>query len=100
MNADWVSDTTNYIEKAVDNIRRWTVTPARNTANYLVYGLLATLLGSAIVVLLTLVAFRGLVLAANLLPGPRDNAWIAWMFLGGIFCVLSRWAWSRRGSLS
>lgn len=100
MSTDWASDTTRYIEKTVDNIRAWTVTPARKTANYLVYGLLVALLGAAIGCLLVVLAFRGLVLAANALPSPHDNAWIAWMFLGGIFCILGRWAWSRRGSLN
>ena len=97
---DWAVETTQYIEKTVANIRDRTVKPAYAATHYLVYGLIATFLGAAVVGVITILSFRGLVIAANSLPGPQDNAWIAWSVLGGMFCAIGALLWSKRGSLS
>ncbi len=97
---DWAAETAGYIEKTVANIRDKTVKPAHTITNYVVYGLLAAFLVSAALAILATLAFRALVLLANLLPAPHDNAWIAWIALGGMFCVVGGVLWSKRGSLS
>ena len=97
---DWAAETTKYIEKTVANIRDRTVKPAYAATHYLVYGLIAIFLTLGLLTVATILAFRGLTIAANLLPGPQDNAWIAWSGLGGMFCVIGAFLWSKRGSLS
>ncbi len=97
---DWAAETTQYIEKTVANIRDRTVKPAYAATHYVVYGLMAVFLIAALSAMLTILAFRGLVIAANSLPGPQDNAWMAWSVLGGMFCAGGALLWSKRGSLS
>lgn len=97
---DWASETTRYIEQTVANIRDRTVKPAHRATQYLVYGLLIALMATAIGLLLTLLAFRGLVILVNwALPSPDDNTWVVWIALGGMFCGAGGFLWSKRGSL-
>ena len=43
-----------------------------------------------------IVAFRALVNAYNELPAPHDNAWMAWMTLGGICVLAGAFLWNKR----
>ncbi len=97
---DWATEVTGYIERTVANVRDRTVKPAHTATRYLVYGLIAVFMVATLLVLLATVTFRAVVLLANALPAPHDNAWIAWIALGGMFCAIGAFLWSRRGSLS
>ena len=98
--SDWVSETTKYIDKTVNNIRDIAVKPAHRATHYLVYGLMLFFVVAASGLVLAVLIFRSLILAANMLPAPHNNAWIAWVVLGGMFCVLGGVLWAKRGRLS
>ena len=94
--ADWAAETAGLIDKTVANIRNVTVAPAHRIARYVVYGVMLTGIALTILTLLVFLAFRGLVILANLLPAPHNNAWVAWVALGGIFCGAGTFCWGRR----
>jgi len=93
---DWAAETAALIDKTVGNIRNVTVTPAHRATRYVVYGVMLVAIASTALILLTTLLFRSLVIAANLLPAPHDNAWVAWVGLGGIFSVAGAVVWSKR----
>ena len=62
----------------------------------MVFGLLGSFFVLTALVLVTIVAFRALVDAYDELPGPRDNAWMAWMTLGGICPLAGAFVWGKR----
>lgn len=76
---DWTVQAADAIESAVGAVRDKTAVPLTTVARVVVYGLLAAVLGTAVVVLLTI----GLVRAADvLIPG---EVWSAYLAVGGIF---------------
>jgi hypothetical protein len=94
---DWATDTAELIDRTVGNVRDRIVEPAESVGRTIVFGTLAGLVGIAIVVIAVIAVFHVLVILANeLTPGPDDNAWIAWLFLGGILEVVGVLLWSKR----
>src|SRR5438046_10093472 len=95
--SDWAGETAGLIERTVANVRERVVEPAESVGRIIVMGTLAALVGVTALVLVVLGAFHTLVIAANAAtPGPNDNAWIAWMALGGILVVGGVLLWSER----
>lgn len=93
-NGDWASQTADQIEKVVVGLRSKTADPLDHIARIVVYGLLATVLGVAALVLL----IAGLVRAMDVwIPG---QVWVAHTILGGIFTVLGLFLWTERRSKS
>ena len=87
---DWTTEATDVIERTVAMVRDKTVEPARAATRAVVYGLLAALVAIPAVVLLTLGAFRGLVLL------EQGYTWAAWVTLGGIFVIAGAFCWTKR----
>ena len=88
--SDWTTEATDVIERTVATVRDRTVEPARAITRVVVYGLLAALIAFPAVVMLTVGAFRGLVLL------EQGYAWAAWVTLGGIFVLAGAFSWTRR----
>ncbi len=88
--SDWTAEATDLIERTVGMVRDRTVEPAQAISRAIVYGLLAGLVALPAVVLLTIGAFRGLVLL------EQGYTWAAWCTLGGIFVILGAFCWSNR----
>jgi hypothetical protein len=88
--ADWTTEATDAIERAVVAVRDKTVTPARSVTRGIVYGLLAAFFGLPALVLLTIGAFRGLV------EIYQGEVWAAWLTLGAICLVAGVFCWSKR----
>jgi hypothetical protein len=88
--SDWTTEATDVIERTVAMVRDRTVEPAHAVTRVLVYGLLAALVALPAVVMLTLGAFRGLVLLEQGYP------WAAWVTLGGIFVLAGAFSWTKR----
>jgi hypothetical protein len=93
---DWAADTARLIEETVANVRNRVVVPVQRRARMALAAVIVAAAGGAIAILLAIVAFRLLVLAYNELPGPNDNAWMAWMTLGGILLAAGGFCWSKR----
>jgi hypothetical protein len=88
--ADWTTEATDVIERAVVTVRDKTVVPARAVSRAIVYGLLATLVALPALLLLGIGTFRGLVLAY------QGEVWAAWLTLGGICVLLGGVLWTKR----
>ncbi len=95
--SDWAGETAELIERTVANVRERVVEPVESVGRVVVFGTLAALVGITALVLVVIGAFHLLVIAANAAtPGPNDNAWIAWIVLGGILVAGGVFAWSKR----
>jgi hypothetical protein len=88
--SDWTTEATDLVERTVAMVRDRTVEPARTVTRVVVYGLLAALIALPALVLLTIGAFRGLVLA------EQGYTWAAWVTLGGIFALGGAFCWTKR----
>jgi hypothetical protein len=88
--SDWTTEATDLVERTVGMVRDRTVEPARALTRAIVYGLLAGLVAVPAIVLLTIGAFRGLVLL------EQGYTWAAWVTLGGIFLVAGAFCWTKR----
>jgi hypothetical protein len=88
--SDWTTEATDVIERTVAMVRDRTVEPAEAISRGVVYGLLAVLVALPALVLLTIGAFRGLVLL------EQGYVWAAWCTLGGIFLIAGGFCWSKR----
>ncbi|MGH9156135.1 MAG: hypothetical protein ACRD1K_09970 [Acidimicrobiales bacterium] len=76
---DWTVRAADAIEQAVGAVRDKTAVPLATVARVLVFGLLALVVGAAVVILLTI----GLVRLVNVaVPG---QVWSAYLAVGGIF---------------
>lgn len=88
--SDWTTEATDLVERTVGMVRDRTVEPARAVTRAVVYGLLAALVALPALVLLTIGAFRGLVLI------EQGYTWAAWVTLGGIFVLAGAFCWTKR----
>jgi hypothetical protein len=87
---DWTTEATDLIEHTVAVARDRTVVPARIATRAVVYGLLAALIALPAIIMLTVGAFRGLVLLY------QGRVWAAYITLGGIFIIGGLFSWSKR----
>ena len=88
--SDWTTDAANAIDNAIGLVRERTVEPVQAVARVVVYGLLAALVALPALVMLTILLFRVLTIAA------LGHVWIPWCGLGGIFVLAGWFCWSRR----
>ena len=87
---DWPAKATDQIVNLVDQIRDKTTGPAIRAARAMVFGFLATMLGTAALVLLVV----GLVRFVNVyVPG---GVWVAHAIVGGLFVGVGLFLWSKR----
>ena len=97
--SDWTDEVADRIEQTVANLRRLVVDPVRKVTRGIVFGTLAVGFAIPATLILLLLVFRLLVVAANeTLPGPNDNAWMAWDVLGVIFVAAGTWLFARRNA--
>ncbi|MDQ3384702.1 MAG: hypothetical protein M3503_01615 [Actinomycetota bacterium] len=89
---DWPAQAADTIERVVGTIRSKTADPVERVARVLVYGLLAAILGIAVLVLFTIAAVRFI---DAYLPG---EVWSAHLLVGVLFTILGLVLWSQRGS--
>jgi hypothetical protein len=88
--SDWTTDAADAIDRSIALVRERTVEPAQAITRAVVYGLLAGIIVLPALVLATIGAFRGLVLAY------QGHVWAAWCTLGGIFVIAGAFSWSKR----
>jgi hypothetical protein len=87
---DWAAQTADQIEKVVVSIRSKTADPLDRIVRVVVYGLVAGVLGIAIIVLLAAALVRAVDVA---IPG---EVWSAHLAIGGIFTLAGLFLWARR----
>ena len=87
---DWAAQTADSIERVVVGLRSKTTEPLERVVRVVVYGIVAAVLGIAVVVLLTIALVRAVDVA---IPG---TVWRADAAIGGIFTVVGLFLWTRR----
>jgi hypothetical protein len=89
---DWPAETADTIERLVGTVRSKTAEPVERIARVVVYGLLAAVLGIAVLVLFTIALVR---FVDVYLPG---DVWSAHLLVGVLFTLVGLFLWSRRAS--
>jgi hypothetical protein len=82
---DWTVQTADTIDRVVANIRSKTSDPLVGIARWIVFGLLAFILGTLAVALLAIAAVRVVVVY---LPVGDNRVWVAQLIVGGFFSLL------------
>lgn len=80
----------DYVELAVGVARDKVVVPAQTIAKWVVYGLVAGVLGTALFAMLSIAFIRAVVVY---LPW---GVWLPYLVLGVFFILLGTFLWSRR----
>lgn len=91
--SDWTVRTADTIDAVVGIVRDKAVLPVTTAMRWVVYGLLAAIVGTMAVVLLAAGVVRGLDIATG---GGR--VWIAHLITGGIFTLGGMFLWSKRAA--
>ena len=87
---DWAAQTADSIDRVIGSVRSKTTEPVERVARFLVYGLVAAIMGIAALVLLSAGLVRALDVA---IPG---EVWSAHLVTGGIFTLLGLFLWRKR----
>lgn len=94
--ADWPVQAADTIERVVGTVRSKTTGPAITIARGLVYGLLATIVGIAALVMLAIAAVRALDVYLPEAALGDHNTWAAHLIVGLVFSLAGMVAWSKR----
>ncbi|MBA3654835.1 MAG: hypothetical protein H0W70_11670 [Actinobacteria bacterium] len=87
---DWPVQATDTVERLVGTVRDKTTVPLTTVARALVFGLVAAVMGAALLVLLAVGAVRALDVA---IPG---DVWRAHLVIGILFTAAGLFLWSKR----
>lgn len=93
---DWPAQATDTIVKVVGTASGKVTGPVTTAARALVFGLFAAILGSAALVLVSILAVRVL---NNYLPDDvfgENHVWAAHLLIGLVFTALALFLWSKR----
>jgi hypothetical protein len=81
---DWTVQTADTIDRVVTTIRSKTADPLVGIARWVVFGLLAAIVGVMALILLAIGAVRALVVYV---PFGDNRVWAAHLIVGGIFVI-------------
>jgi hypothetical protein len=87
---NWPVQAADAVERVVGTIRDKTTVPLTTVARGVVYGLLAGVMGAAVVVLLAIFAVR---IVNVYLP---EDVWAAHLVVGMFFTLIGLFLWSKR----
>ena len=93
---DWPVQAADAVERVVGTIRDKTTVPLTTVARALVFGLVAGVMGVAVVVLLAIGAVRVLDVYLDYIPRVPEGVWAAHLLVGMIFSLFGLWLWSKR----
>jgi hypothetical protein len=93
--SDWTVKAADTIDAVVGAVHDKAVVPVTTIARWLVYGLLAAIVGLMAVVLVAIALVRVLDIATG-----DGRVWIAHLITGGIFTLAGLFAWSKRATRS
>lgn len=95
---NWAPDLADQITTFVGNVRDKTTNNAIKAARALVFGLLAAILGTVLVVLLLIMLTRGLQALVDLFTTWGRAVYISYFAVGGIFTLAGLFGMSKRAS--
>ena len=87
---EWPVQAADSVERVIGSIRDKTTVPLTTVARAIVFGLLAAVMGTAVVVLLAIAAVR---LVDVYLP---EDVWAAHLVVGMLFTLVGLFLWSKR----
>jgi hypothetical protein len=87
---DWPAQAADRVVALVDTVRDKTTVPLTTAARAVVYGLVAGVMGTAVIVLLAIGAVR---FADVWIPG---DVWRAHLVVGMLFTLIGLFLWSKR----
>jgi hypothetical protein len=93
---DWPAQATDTIVKVVGTASDKVTGPVTTAARAIVFGLFAAILGTAALVLLSILVVR---LLNNYLPDAwfgKEHVWAAHLLIGLLFSGFALWLWSQR----
>jgi hypothetical protein len=92
---DWTVRAADTVDNVVGIVRDKAVAPVTTITRWVVFGLLAAIVGLAVLVLLSIMLVR---LGVVYLPfdPPARRVWITEAALGGIFCLGGLFLWRKR----
>ncbi|MEY2453531.1 MAG: hypothetical protein QOD92_3105 [Acidimicrobiaceae bacterium] len=93
---DWPAQATDTIVKVVGTASDKVTGPVTTAARAIVFGLFATILGAAAVVLVSILLVR---LLNNYLPDSvfgEEHVWAAHLLIGLVFSGAALWLWAKR----
>jgi hypothetical protein len=85
---NWAADAADTVERIVGNVRSRAVTPIVHAARGVVFGLLALFLGLAAVVLVLLIATRGLQALLDLVVSHQRAVYLSYLIIGAVLCTV------------
>lgn len=88
---DWTVKSADTVDAIVGLVRDKAVVPVTTAMRWIVYGLLAAIVGTMSLVLLAAGTVRGLDVATG-----AGRVWIAHLITGGIFTLGGLFLWSKR----
>ena len=89
---DWTVQTADTIDRVVTTIRSKTAEPLVGVTRWVVFGLLAALVGTMALVLLAIGSVRALIVY---LPFGDSRVWAADLIVGGIFVAIGLFAFRK-----
>lgn len=92
---DWPADVAARIESVVGTVRDKTTIPALRAAEALVYGVLVTVVGAILLILMVIALVRLLDVYLPIHPESR-RVWVVYAATSAIFMVAGAFAWRRR----
>ncbi len=95
---DWPVQVADRIEEVVGRVRDTTTGPAITAARTLVYGLVAVIVGVAVIVLAAVAAVRFLDAYLPDAVVGEEHTWAAHLLVGLVFTLAGALLWSRRAS--
>jgi len=101
--ADWPAQATDAIVGVVDSVKDKVTGPATSVARAIVYGTLASIVGTAALVLVLALTLRAFDVIAQVVLDALDieragrSTWIAHLLLGLVLLALGAWLW-RKGT--
>ena len=85
------------VERVVGSIRDKTTVPLTTVARGIVYGLVAGVMGAAVVLLLAIASVRAIDVYLDYIPGDAlDGTWAAHLVVGMLFTLIGLFLWSKR----
>lgn len=93
---NWASSAADTVERVVGEVRRRTTDNIVLLARGIVFGLLAGLIGIAVLVMATIAATRGLQAVLELAVEWPRAVYLSYLLLGGILCIAGGLLMSKR----
>lgn len=93
---DWVASTSDLIEGVIDKVRDGAVVKLTTIVRAIVYGSLMAVVGSAALVIFSVLFVRFLDIYLDYIPGVPENVWFADFIAGALFVLAGALAWSKR----